>query len=105
MNVSVPTNWSRGSTVIVYVPVTASVNALRVAVGPEANNVATLLPLGLRTMRSTPGIVLPETDKLTLCPAVALNVRTATSPIVPIVTVVGVPIAVVPVLSGTALIV
>ena len=41
------------------------------------------------------------TDSVTLWPAVAVNERTATSPTVPIVTVVGVPIAVVPVLSGT----
>ena len=52
-------------------------------------------------VRSTTGIVLPLTVSVTFWPAVAGNVRTAFSPIVPIVTSVDCPIAVVPTLSGT----
>ena len=45
---------------------------------------------------------MPDTVNVTFWPAVAVNVRTAFSPIVVVDTVVGVPIAVVPVLSGTS---
>ena len=96
--------WSRGSTVIVYVPVTGNVNVSRNAVGAARRTaIATVAAVRMRTVRSTPGIVFPLTVSVSFWPAVAVNVRTAFSPIVPIVTVVGVPIAVVPVLSGTAL--
>ena len=81
---------------------TDKVNTSRKAVGDEAAATALVLPLGSRTMMSATGIVLPVTVRVSFCPAVAVNVRTATSPIVPMVTVVGVPIAVVPTLFGTA---
>ena len=102
VNVSVPTSWSRGLTLIVYVPVAGNVNVSRKAVAAEANNVATVEPLELFTKRSTPAIVLPVTRNVTFCPAFAAKVRSAFSPIVPIVTVVGESSAVVPVLFGTA---
>ncbi len=58
-------------------------------------------PVG-RTTNSTPPLnVLPDTVNVIFWPAVPVNVRSAFSPIVVVVTVVGVPIAVVPVLSGT----
>ena len=79
-----------------YVPATGSVNVSRKAVGPETNKLATVDVFGWRTRKSRPGTVLPAAVNVTFCPAVAVNVRTATSPIVVIVTVVGVPIAVVP---------
>ena len=47
--------------------------------------------------------MLPDTWITSFCPAVPVNVRTGFSPAVVVTTVVGVPIAVVPVLSGTAM--
>ncbi len=106
VNVSVPTNWFCGSTVIVYVPVACNVNVSRKAVAAKTDNAVTNPPLGSRTVRTTPApaskMLLLVTNKVTFCPAVAVNVRTATSPIVAVVTVVGAPIVVEPKLSGTA---
>ena len=45
--------------------------------------------------------MLPDTDNVTNCPAVAENDRTAFSPITVVVTVVADPIAVVPEFCGT----
>src|SRR5438105_2950113 len=92
-----------GSTVIVYVPATGSVNADPDPVAADTDNVETVPPLGWRTVKTAPGIVFPVTDSVRLCDAAPVNERTAFSPGVPIVTVVGVPIDVVPVLSGTLL--
>ncbi len=84
----------------VYVPATGNVKVSWKPLCPDTKVVATTVPLGWRTVTSTPGIVFPLTVSVTRWPAVAVNERTAVAPAVSIVTVVAVPIAVEPVLSG-----
>ena len=83
-------------------PVTGRVITSWKLFGPETVELPTKVPFGWRMVTSTPtGIVLPEIVIVIFWPAVAVKLRTAFSPIVPIVTSVDWPIAVVPVLSGT----
>ena len=87
-----------------YVPVTGNVNtswnpvAADPRTAPPRTTTARVAHRQIDPIRN----VLPDTDIVSFCPAVPANVRTAFSPIVVVVTVVADPIAVVPVLSGTA---
>jgi hypothetical protein len=92
-----------GSTTSVYVPATAgSWIVSPKAVAPEANHEEpTEKPSGPSTSSRAPVIVLPEIDALRASPPAAENVRSATSPGVPIAIDSGTPISIVPMFSGT----
>ena len=68
--------WSRGSTVIVYVPVTGSVNMSRKPVGPETNRPADERAVRLADGQVDAAIVFADTDSVSFWPAVAVNERT-----------------------------
>ncbi len=53
---AVPVCWARGSTSMVYVPVTGSVNVSRNPVGVEKNGAVSDAPLGWRIVKKAPSL-------------------------------------------------